>query len=709
MRRFLILISILALLPAGCFAPVSPAVTPIFPADGGTVTSLTPALSWRGTTAGAVYRLIIAADNNFQNAVVNAGNLADFNYTVPPGKLRSNTLYYWRVQARKGDQVSGWTAPRSFLTPGSSPASTGNIIVSATLDGAPWSGSLKYQVSGSYSDFEYSVPWSLNNIPAGNYTVTYNYGGPDGATLAGITTAPTQQLTAGGTISFTLNFRTPSSSNLSVSATLDGQPWSGSVNYSIYGPFKDMDTTVPHTFVSVPAGTYTVSYNSGGPGNAFLNGISPSASQVLPNGSEIEYKLNFISARSSSLSVTASYNGSSWSGPVNFSISGPISGSYSSVPLQLSNVPAGTYSIRYRSGGPNGATMGNILPDTMVVIGSGRSGVFTLNYYAQSQTGNMIVNATLNGSPWSGAVNFAISGPFLSPEYQVPRTYNTVPTGMYTITYLDGGPSNAIFSSITPAPTQLLSAGGSVVFNLNFVGQPDTGTIMVNATVDGQLWQTASGSGPISYSLDGPNLVDNENSIPVRLPELPAGSYTLTYNSGGPIGATLVNISPSPTQYLAAGGSIVFNLNFTSQARGYVMVNAALDGQPWSGSVSYVLQGPYIHSETYVPMTFSDAPQGTYSVQYQEGGPPLANFAGVFPSSQELSPGGSITFTIIFTSFSPVPNPNPEPEPGPMPGPVPNPNPEPGPMPGPVPNPNPEPGPMPGPVPNPNSDDSLSG
>jgi hypothetical protein len=116
----------------------------------------------------------------------------------------------------------------------------------------------------------------------------------------------------------------------------------------------------------------------------------------------------------STLSVLAYYKGTSWSGPVNFSISGPVTGSYSSVPLNLGSVPAGTYRITYKSGGPAGATLGSVIPDTTIVISKGRPGSFTLNYYAQAQSGNVVVNATLNGSAYTGDVNFNISGPFLN-------------------------------------------------------------------------------------------------------------------------------------------------------------------------------------------------------------------------------------------------------------------------------------------------------
>jgi hypothetical protein len=422
------------------------------------------------------------------------------------------------------------------------PATTGNIYVSATLDGAKWSGSANYQVSGPFSDTEDNLPWSFNGVKAGVYSITYNYGGPPGATLANVTPAPAQQLAAGGTISFTLNFQTPGDSRINVDATLDGAPWTGGIDYTLYGPLQDRDSIVPHTFIGVDPGSYTVIYNALGPANAVFTGISPSALQTLPANGEINYTLNFSSSTSSTLSVKAYFNGAPWSGAVNYSISGPVSGSYSSVPVQLGSVPDGTYRITYKSGGPAGASLGGIIPDTTLVVGGRRPAEFTLTYYRQSQAGNIIVQATLNGSPWSGATYFSLSNPFLSMDYSVPRTYSSVPTGSYTVTYLSGGPSNAVLTSITQSPTQSLAPGRTIVFNLNFIGQQDKGNITVYATVDGTQWVTNPGSGPISYSLTNGSLMDSGDTIPSWLSGYPKGTYTLVYNSGGPVGATLTGI-----------------------------------------------------------------------------------------------------------------------------------------------------------------------
>ena len=85
------------------------------------------------------------------------------------------------------------------------------IEVKATLDGSDWAGDVNYTltpVSGSPIDGD-SVPDSFSVNP-GNWTCAYASisGGPDGAYLDDIAPSETQSVSNGGTITFTLNFKT---------------------------------------------------------------------------------------------------------------------------------------------------------------------------------------------------------------------------------------------------------------------------------------------------------------------------------------------------------------------------------------------------------------------------------------------------------------------------------------------------------------------
>lgn len=70
-------------------------------------------------------------------------------------------------------------------------------------------------------------------------------------------------------------------------------PWTGPVAYSITGPYGIGGASVPQTNAGVPTGTYTIVYESGGPPDATLTGITPSATQTLGPGGSITFRLAF--------------------------------------------------------------------------------------------------------------------------------------------------------------------------------------------------------------------------------------------------------------------------------------------------------------------------------------------------------------------------------------------------------------------------------
>lgn len=579
MKKIFILLLCIMLLAFACIPSPEPelGVSLVTPTDGSMLSSTTPVLSWNGIGGPTSYRLQIASDSNFQAIVDDANDITDIVYTVPSGKLKNNQTFYWRVNASKGDITSAWSQNWSFTTPGGStppqptPSGKTSVQVQVTLDGAVWTGGIHYRVTGSNNLSGSSAPHTFSNLPAGDYSVTYQSGGPSGATLASITPSPSQSVKDGAAITFTLNFHTQATSAIMVNATLNGAAWSGEVYYTIKGPYNDSDSSVPKTLTGLPPGDYTLIYQRGGPAGATLAGISPAPKQHLgPSGGNIAYTLNFITA------------------------------------------PA---------------------------------------------AGNVVVSATLDGAPWSGKVEYSLSGAITDIEHSVPSTISNVPAGYdCTLTYRSGGPANAQLVGISPGPTQKTTTG-QISFVLMFRSQQVSGSIMVNATLDGKAWQTAIGSGAINYTIVGP-VTDSDSTIPQTFGNQPGGKYTLQYNSGGPIGATLVSISPSPSQTLSANNpNLVYTLNFSGQQKGTVSVTAMLNGEPWSGAVGYVINGPYVESGGNVPNVVGNAPPGNYSVSYSSGGPPSAVFQGVQPGSQTLQPGGNIQFVLLFKFQGVLPEP----------------------------------------------------
>jgi len=185
------------------------------------------------------------------------------------------------------------------------------------------------------------------------------------------------------------------------------------------------------------------------------------------------------------------------------------------------------------------------------------------------------------------------------------------------------------------------------------ISQAASGTIQVNATLDGQNW-----AGGLDCSIAGVGTTSACSRVPEQYITRPAGNYSLVYNSGGPAGASLSNITPSSTQQLADGGVISFTLSFITvsapvnvQTPGTIQIYALYNGSPVSTSVNVSLSGPYSDTITFVPSTKYNMPPGNYYLSYNYGGPSYANFNSISPAtSQYLSQGGSIVFTLQFGS-----------------------------------------------------------
>jgi len=78
--------------------------------------------------------------------------------------------------------------------------------VNGTVDGPPWPGAVRYTLAGLYVDARTSVPETFTNCPMGTYTLSSTSGGPEMSVLGSITPAATQHLSAGGILTFTMNF-----------------------------------------------------------------------------------------------------------------------------------------------------------------------------------------------------------------------------------------------------------------------------------------------------------------------------------------------------------------------------------------------------------------------------------------------------------------------------------------------------------------------
>lgn len=131
-------------------------------------------------------------------------------------------------------------------------------------------------------------------------------------------------------------------------------------------------------------------------------------------------------------------------------------------------------------------------------------------------TGTIDVDATLDGSPWSGAVEYTLTGPGAAAPTiingsSVPNSH-TAEAGDWTCAYLSGGPPDTNFVDITPSASRSLSAGGTIGFTLNFETPPplDASVTFVSWTIDGQQVP------PGQYTVYPPTIIDCEYDVVVN-------------------------------------------------------------------------------------------------------------------------------------------------------------------------------------------------
>ncbi len=83
------------------------------PADD-TITGMTPTLSWLAAAGASTYSLQVSPDPDFDTLVVNQPLLTALSYSIKPGALKKDTVYYWRVRAGNYQGTSNWSTAWSF-------------------------------------------------------------------------------------------------------------------------------------------------------------------------------------------------------------------------------------------------------------------------------------------------------------------------------------------------------------------------------------------------------------------------------------------------------------------------------------------------------------------------------------------------------------------------------------------------------------------
>jgi sugar lactone lactonase YvrE len=162
------------------------------------------------------------------------------------------------------------------------------------------------------------------------------------------------------------------------------------------------------------------------------------------------------------------------------------------------------------------------------------------------------VNATHNGSPWTGTVNYQINGPdaLWDPEITVPMTVSDIPLGTYSISHITGGPASAGPPTVTVSPSPTVQQGQwtTTTFTINFADKSaSTTTISASSTQIDQgssvtltaKVQVASGTptGAVTFYSNGNSLstvpIDGTGTGAYTVSTLPVGSNAITASYTG--------------------------------------------------------------------------------------------------------------------------------------------------------------------------------
>jgi hypothetical protein len=435
-----------------------------------------------------------------------------------------------------------------------------DVEVKATLDGKPWTGPVEYEVAGPVfnpSTHAASVPWLQTQLKNGIYTVTYTSGGPPESKLKDITRVETYN--PGGTDKTTLYINFELVPTIKIVATLDGQPWVGSVVCRGNWPNTEgamwvyvTDTkSLPYSKTGFDQGiSYSVEYRSGGPANAVFKRISPSGTQQM-TGKQLTYTVEFIS--SGTISVGGTLDNAAWAGSCNYTLTGPVTLSGTALPQTFERAPLGNYTISYISGGPPNAKLTGITPSAVqAVVKAGKTN-YTLEF---TSSGSITVTGSMYSAKWEGASSYTIDGPVALSGTTVPFTFKDLPLGQYSITYLSGGPEGYEYHDITTSTSGVVPSSTLEISAANKAGKANIRFVMPQVVVV----IPPPASADLSLTMIALDIGAGFNS-----------NYTVTVTNSGPGTAAGVQVTVS-MNYAGAGG---FDIAYLSDVPSQGTYNSA--------------------------------------------------------------------------------------------------------------------------------------
>jgi triacylglycerol esterase/lipase EstA (alpha/beta hydrolase family) len=153
---------------------------------------------------------------------------------------------------------------------------------------------------------------------------------------------------------------------------------------------------------------------------------------------------------------------------------------------------------------------------------------------APTTTGTIEVQATLNGEPFSGYMVFSLTGAGGTINFgNVPLVRPDRAAGAYTVGFVGAAPGGGTLTGITPSSSQMLTAGGDILFTFNFTAPNEFVFYCQTAVVTGT---TALMVAPVGGSA----------SVPLTAGYVRGGAQTMTLAVAGLPADATGSLSPQP-------------------------------------------------------------------------------------------------------------------------------------------------------------------
>ena len=338
----------------------------------------------------------------------------------------------------------------------------------------------------------------FGNLPGGTYSVTITHSSGCTVTLNNIVVASGPAITSTSTTTATTCF---GATNGSLTVT---PSQAGTYNFSI-SPGTATNTT--GTFNNLPAGSYTITFlNSTGCGGVANVTVADGPAVA---GTSTTTATSCSGASDGILTVTPSQSGS-WT----FTLEGTTTTNTTGI---FTGLAAGAYTVTFI----NSTGCGGEVAGINIVAGT-----------ALTATAATTPTACAGATDGSITVTTGTTGTYLFTLVETNATnatgiFNNLPEGIYTINYQNDLGCTGTINNIVVAEGTALTGTSAIT------------PTSCNGATDGTITITPANTGTYTYTL----VETNANNTTGVFTNLPAGTYTVTFNNSFGCTATLSNLS----------------------------------------------------------------------------------------------------------------------------------------------------------------------